>query len=82
MKLGTIEIQVVIRQLCILMTPFGTVKGVVLTAAVSGPYTPLPGSQHSSTPLSITDDIEVRSCSNEGTATSNVGIELIELYIM
>ena len=28
-----------------------------------------------------TDDIEVRSCSYQGTARKNVGIELIELYI-
>ena len=30
---------------------------------------------------STTDDIEVRSCSYEGTGGKNVGIELIELYV-
>ena len=30
---------------------------------------------------STTDDIEVRSCSNDATRISNVGIELIELYV-
>ena len=30
---------------------------------------------------STTDDIEVRSCSNDATRLSNVGIELIELYV-